>query len=374
MNKVQLPLTNLSSDTFGPELYKAWSEIGFVSITGYSPSIERLKGHLYEVFERFCALPDHIKMKYHYPELGGQRGYTPNGKEQSGGDAFSEYREHFMIGPKFTEDHPLRSYQPGFFVDNREVKEVSEFVELGEEMLEKLEELDLNIFEQLALQLRLPKDYFSSRIAYGDSSLRLHHYPAVEEEIIGTKKVNGVDTIIIRTKNGTIIENVVRAGRHSDIDLSASLLGAEAPGLWIEGKDGISIPYTALPNQIVLNSGDYAKHETAGLFPSSPHWVGLTEETAKRSRYSIVRFTHFRPLASVALAPQFRSDKTLGIYKDTTDAAALMVRLNEIGYFDEKERDERIKALKILRPDKEIVRDILKWEKRRGKDKLSRYY
>ena len=374
---------------FAHQLYYAWHKTGFVAVKDYNAGLTRgedidlLRTKVDEAFLEFTKLPLDAKMKYHRPETGGQRGYTPNGVEQSGGDGFREYREHFMVGPKIPEGHPILQYQPFSYLPNQTVEEVPELVPLAERLLESLEDRDLHIFEALAWSFGLRSDYFSRRIACGDSSLRLHHYPPIEGEILGTKTVKGVKTLIVKNKDGTVLENVVRAGRHTDVDFSAALLGAEVKGLFIENRDGVPIEYTTEKGCIVYNAGDFAQYETGGIFPSSPHWVELTPETASQSRRSMVRFTHFRPRCDVKLirgnimTPEgyckFGSN-ALKKYPDTYEGVLLTKRLYEIGYLTESVRDSMVDAvLNKLKPDEIMEKEIVKWEQNNGISKLSRY-
>ena len=368
---------------FGFEFDQAWAELGFVSVVGYEKAttlgskIDPLKTKLFRSLREFMDLPLEVKMKYHLPGVGGQRGYTPNGTEESGGDSFTEYREHFMVGPRIPEDHPIRQYQKyGLYLDNPHVSEVPDFVSTAEELYDALEELDLFVFENLAEALGLNPGYFSSTIAYGDSSLRLHSYPALPKgaEILRTKKTKGVDTLDVRFSDGTVVNNLVRAGRHTDVDFSAALLGAEAPGLSIESRTGSALPYTAQAGNIVYNAGDYAQRVSGDNYPSSPHWVGLTPENAKRSRLSIVRFTHPRSRSVIRVAQPFRNEGTVSRFPDEFEGVLLANRLCEIGYFTNAQRDLLVDKVKNqLKPDELLVDDIVAWERVNHVAKLARY-
>ena len=380
--KVQIPTASLADpkEGFSRDFDRAWSETGFVSITGYNDvlpdaSIDTEKARLYHALEEFMRLPQQVKMRY-YIDIGGQRGYTPNGIEQSGGKAFTEWREHVMVGPRIPLDHPLRDYQPyRLYLENPEISEVPQLIPIAENLLESLEQLDFIMYERLAEHLGLHPGYFSARLAWGDSSLRLHHYQKLEDdvEIIRAKQVDGVTVLMVRFPDGSTIPNLVRAGKHTDVDFSASLLGAEAPGLYIQARDGTAVAYTASPNSIVVNTGDYAQRETAGKYPSSAHWVEMTEQTARKDRFSVVRFTHQRPRVLVRTMPTLRTPEA--VYPDEFEGVLLLQRLWEIGYLKPEERDERIEIVRTkLMPDDDLVAKIMKWEQENGVRKITRYF
>lgn len=386
MSKKGIPSASLfellmGNDTdFVNEIHHAWSQTGFVAICDYnvglpfSKDIDFLKSKVYAAFQRFTELSLEIKMKYHRPETGGQRGFTPNGVEQSGGSDFLEYREHFMVGPRIPEGHPILQYQPFSYLPNEPVSEVPELVFLAEELLEVLENRDMHLFEGFAKALGLPRSYFSSRIVWGDSSLRLHHYPAIEGEVLSANVVNGVKTLNLKIKGGKVLNNVVRAGRHTDVDFSAALLGAEVAGLCIEARDGKAVEYTTEPGHIVYNAGDFAAYETGNLYPSSSHWVSLTQETASKPRLSIVRFTHFRPRCEVKIIDNLRTEENLKKFPDTYEGVLLTQRLYEIGYLTEQKKNEMIDTVvNKLKPDSQIVDEIIDWEIQNDVWKLSRY-
>ena len=184
-----------------------------------------MKRRVYAAWDKFSNLDEKTKKKYWIPELNGQRGYTPDNVENSGeaGGAnevkFRELRDHFMVGPNIPEGHPILVHKPySYFVDNIQVEEVPELIPSTENLLEELELFNMKVFEGVAQVLGMDKGYFSSRIAWGDSVLRLHHYPAVSGEIIKKGSLKGVNTLSVKNPEGETLENVVRAGRHTDVD------------------------------------------------------------------------------------------------------------------------------------------------------------
>ncbi|MCS7085968.1 MAG: 2-oxoglutarate and iron-dependent oxygenase domain-containing protein, partial [Bacteroidia bacterium] len=58
---------------FTDALGRAYQDVGFVAVANH-PLSRELEERLYAASRAFFALPDEVKMKYHRPELAGQRG------------------------------------------------------------------------------------------------------------------------------------------------------------------------------------------------------------------------------------------------------------------------------------------------------------
>lgn len=365
--KLNLPVADVQDPKFAAEFDKAWKETGFAAVVNYDSQVDELHGKMGQAFMTFCALPEEVKMKYSHPELYGQRGYTPNGVEDSGsmdGQEFQaqEWREHFAIGPYIPEDHPLSGLGGHYYHPNFPVDEVPALVKVGEEFSEALELENMKVFDAVALVQGKDKGTYSSKMAYGDSLLRLHFYPRVEGKILGTDTVNGVDSIKVLVDGEE--KNLVRAGRHTDINFSTSLMGANTSGLCIEARDGSVIRYTMKEGQIVYNAADFAPWEVPG-YVSSFHWVGLRPEEAQQDRYSVVRFNHLR---STVMAGKKGDKERAGV--------KLIKRLLDIGYGTEEATAQTIKMVNSFPSDNTIVEAILKWERDQKPrvNKLSKYY
>jgi isopenicillin N synthase-like dioxygenase len=97
----RIPLVNLSHYRSGnPEerarfvqvFGEGLKEFGFVSIEGHGIE-DALIRRTYADVERFFHLPEEVKARYHVPELGGQRGYTPFGKEHAKNRTVGDLKE-----------------------------------------------------------------------------------------------------------------------------------------------------------------------------------------------------------------------------------------------------------------------------------------
>lgn len=176
-------------------------------------------------------------------------------------------------------DDPLGRYMP----PNVWPEGLTDFRPAIEELFAALDVAGLRILSAIAVHLGLERDFFGPTVERGNSVLRLLHYPPVPP--------------------GT--EGAVRAAAHEDINAITLLLGAEEAGLELRTRDGRWMPVSPPPGALAVNIGDMLQRLTAQRLRSTTHRVvNPTGEGARRSRYSMPFFLHFRadfliePLAS----------------------------------------------------------------------------
>ena len=59
---------------------------------------EALRLELFSASKKFFELPDHVKTKYEFPELAGQRGYIGKFKEKARDSKNPDMKEFFHVG------------------------------------------------------------------------------------------------------------------------------------------------------------------------------------------------------------------------------------------------------------------------------------
>ena len=91
-------------------------------------------------------------------------------------------------------------------------------------------------------------------------------------------------------------DGAIRAAAHGDINTITLLLGAEEAGLELLKADGEWLPIGAEEGALVVNIGDMLDRLTNGRLKSTTHRVvNPAGDAARRSRYSMPFFLHFRP-------------------------------------------------------------------------------
>lgn len=256
-------------DAFVAELGAAYREWGFAGIRGHD--IPRtLIDAAYDVFVRFFALPDTVKMKYHQPGTGGARGYTPFGIETAKDSRYPDLKEFWHIGREL----PPGSKFANVMTANVWPMEVNGFREHGYALYSALDALGSRVLRALALHIGLPEHFFDDKTNFGNSILRPIHYPPITTPHVPN----------------------VRAGAHEDINFITLLVGASAAGLEVKSRKGEWVPFTADADTIVVNIGDMMQRLTNHVYPSTTHRVtNPPGDDARQPRYSVPFFLHPNP-------------------------------------------------------------------------------
>ncbi|QIQ87069.1 2-oxoglutarate and iron-dependent oxygenase domain-containing protein [Erythrobacter sp.] len=252
------------------ELGRSFAEYGFAVIRDHGipqDLIERAEAKSREFF----ALPEAVKRAYKLEGGGGARGYTPFGTEKAKDAEIFDLKEFWHVGRTLPEGHQLSEFMaPNIWPD-----EVEGFEAVFSDLFAAFETAGLRVLEAIALHLGLERDFFAPTVEDGNSVMRLLHYPPL-----------GPDAP----------EGAIRAAAHGDINTITLLLGAEEAGLELLTKQGewraVDVPEGAL----VINVGDMLERLTNGRLRSTTHRVvNPRGEAARRSRYSMPFFLHFRP-------------------------------------------------------------------------------
>jgi isopenicillin N synthase-like dioxygenase len=272
---LQRPLEELAD-----ELGSSFSEFGFAVICNHGISgelIERVEAMQKALFE----LPTEAKMAYAVPGGGGARGYTPFGKEIAKDAKVHDLKEFWHVGRSLPEGHPLAATM----APNVWPAELPGFRETMEATYSAFEQAGDRVLRAIALHLDLPEDFFVATVEDGNSVMRLLRYPPLPE---------GVQ------------EGAVRAAAHEDINTITLLLGAEEAGLELLTRKGEWLPINPPPGALVVNIGDMLDRLTNSHLRSTTHRVvNPSGEAARRSRYSMPFFLHFRPDFLIEPLPQW---------------------------------------------------------------------
>lgn len=301
-----VPLTLYDEDfaAFSAELGAAFERYGFAVLGGHGLDPALLDRAL-AATKAFFVLPEAVKRAYHITGKGGARGYTPFGIETAKGHTHHDLKEFWHTGRELPKGHPYRAVMP----DNVWPTEIADFHDSVLALYEGLDALGKKVLRAIALYLKLDPDFFADTVDFGNSVLRLLHYPPV-----------------------TTPGESVRAGAHGDINVITLLLGAEEPGLQILDRDGQWLPITPPENCIVCNIGDMLSRLTNGVLPSTQHRVINPAESRRDfARYSTPFFLHFNPPYLIETLPNCISDTRPNQFPEPITAEDfLQQRLREI--------------------------------------------
>jgi isopenicillin N synthase-like dioxygenase len=257
-------------ESIAEELGRSFEEYGFAVIRDHGIPAD-LIARAEELSKAFFALPEEAKRAYHIEGGGGARGYTPFGIERAKDAEIFDLKEFWHVGRTLPEGHPLSE----FMAPNIWPSEIAGFRDTFETLFTAFETAGARVLEAIAIHLGLPRDFFVPTVEEGNSVMRLLHYPPIPE---------GVP------------DGAVRAAPHGDINTITLLLGAEEAGLELLTRQGtwkaVEVPEGAL----VINIGDMLERLTNSRLRSTTHRVvNPVGEAARRSRYSMPFFLHFRP-------------------------------------------------------------------------------
>jgi isopenicillin N synthase-like dioxygenase len=251
------------------QLGRSFAEYGFAIIRDHGIPAD-LIARAEDVAKTFFALPEEAKRAYHVKGGGGARGYTPFGTERAKGAEVHDLKEFWHVGRDLPTDHEFADLMP----PNLWPDEVEGFRETLSALYDAFDSAGLRVLEGIALHLGLEQDWFEKTVDEGNSVMRLLHYPPIENAQPGA----------------------VRAAPHGDINTITLLLGAEEAGLELLTRQGEWLPVNPPEGALVVNIGDMLDRLTNGRLRSTTHRVvNPGGEGARRSRYSMPFFLHFRP-------------------------------------------------------------------------------
>ena len=252
------------------EIGRSFEEFGFAVIRDHGIPQE-LIDRAERLSKEFFALPDDVKRGYKIDGGGGARGYTPFGTEKAKDAKVHDLKEFWHVGRDLPTGHALAEYM----APNIWPSEVAGFEDTFSELYAAFETAGGRVLEAVALHLDLPREFFAPTVEDGNSVMRLLHYPPLDSEDA---------------------EGAIRAAAHGDINTITLLLGAEEAGLELLTTDGEWLAIDPPVGALVVNIGDMLDRLTNGRLRSTTHRVvNPSGAAARRSRYSMPFFLHFRP-------------------------------------------------------------------------------
>ena len=286
---------------FRDALWQGFKYFGFIILKDHGIEPTFLK-RAYDLSAELFALSEAEKMAY-YTGPEGQRGYTPFGREHAKDNDVPDLKEFWHVGREFAAGTPLSStYPANVWPDN-----VNDFRKTFVQLYNSLEDAGMVMLEALAPSLGVPDDYFREMATYGNSVLRLLHYPPIPE---------GADP------------RSVRAAAHEDINLITILVAANGAGLELLTREGEWLPVETDPENLIVDAGDMLARVCNDVIPATTHRV-VNPAGPNVSRYSMPFFMHPQSNVSLSCIESCRGDGAK--YPDITAGEFLQQRLAEIG-------------------------------------------
>ncbi|MEH2376242.1 isopenicillin N synthase family dioxygenase [Nostoc sp.] len=255
---VTIPVIDLTAFTNGntitrqtviKQIYQAGHEIGFIYLQNSGISKD-LISQVFTHSKSFFNLPLEVKQKQAWSDDFSNTGYVGFERERLNPNDPGDLKEALNLGKQ-------------------------EAVDMDASILafyDSCTELANTVLQAFALALSLPEDFFIIRHNQQNHTLRLLHYPPLQT----------------LPKPGQ-----VRAGKHSDYGSITLLFQDDVGGLEVQTTSGEWIAAPAIPDTVVVNTGDLMQRWTNDMFCSTKHRVIIpSDNRLKQSRYSIAFFCH----------------------------------------------------------------------------------
>ncbi|MBW4456263.1 MAG: isopenicillin N synthase family oxygenase [Nostoc indistinguendum CM1-VF10] len=253
-----IPIIDLTAFTNGDtitrqniikQIYQACHEIGFMYLQNSGISKDLIK-QVFSYSKSFFNLPLEVKQKQAWSDEFNNTGYVSLERERLDPNKPRDLKEAFNVNK-----------QAAIGID----VSILAFYDICTELAN-------TVLQAYALALELPEDFFITRHNQQNHTLRLLHYPPLQTP----------------PKSGQ-----VRAGEHSDYGSITLLFQDDVGGLEVQTASGEWIAAPAIPNTVVVNTGDLMQRWTNDMFCSTKHRVMIpSDNKVKQSRYSMAFFCH----------------------------------------------------------------------------------
>ncbi len=290
--------------TFVNQLGSALEDTGFFALTHHGVDTDLIQA-AYAATEAFFTLPEAVKLRYEDPALHGQRGFTHFGREHAKDHPVPDLKEFWHVGRELPPDHPLAAKYPA----NVSPIEVPQFATVMNQLYAQLEACATELLKACALYLGESETLLSDMMRDSDTILRVIHYPPIAPDVHPAS---------------------LRAAAHEDINLITLLCEATGDGLELLQRDGTWRSISALPGQIIVDSGDMLQQLTNGQLKSTTHRVVNPTDERDR-RFSMPFFVHPRAEVDLTPLPACVARTATPAMPSITAGAYLQQRLREIG-------------------------------------------
>ena len=249
------------------QIHQACHEIGFMYLK--NPGIpSSMIEQVFQQSKQFFDLPLEVKNQVAWSSAFSNRGYVGVERERLDQDKPGDLKEAFNVG-KEVNLKETQQEQSSLILNlwpegqDKFRNTVMEFYQACANAAEK-------VCYAFAIALQLPEDFFAQKHNQQNYTLRLLHYPPIQQ--------------IPKPQQ-------VRAGEHSDYGSFTLLFQDRVGGLEVRTAAGEWITAPSIPGTVVVNTGDLMQRWTNHEFCSTMHRVRIpTDDRVGRSRYSIAFF------------------------------------------------------------------------------------
>ena len=285
------------------EIYRACQEIGFMYLK--NPGIDSdLITKTFKRSQEFFNLTLSKKNKLAWSDKFSNRGYVGVGRERLDDSKPGDLKEAYNIGKesKLTQSKAQHSLSC-----NRWLEEDESFRDTMLEFFSACNNVAMNLCEAIAIALSLTESFFADRHDKQDNTLRLLHYPPIEQ---------------------TLSSEQLRAGEHSDYGSFTLLFQDAVGGLEVRNARDEWIEAPFILGTVLVNTGDLMQRWTNHVFCSTKHRVRIPQDQkARQSRYSIAFFCHPNHDTEISCLETCQSGERPPLYPPITAGDYLLSRL-----------------------------------------------
>ncbi|MCX7596552.1 MAG: isopenicillin N synthase family oxygenase [Fischerella sp.] len=249
------------------QIYQACHEIGFMYLQNHGMS-QNLIEQVFTQSKNFFNLPLEAKQQFAWSDEYSNQGYVGIERERLNPNKPGDLKEAFNVSKQDTKTFsafPSLSVTASFPASPVQNPSILAFYQACTEVAER-------ILQAFALALQLPEDFFANNHNEQNHTLRLLHYPPIQQP----------------PQPGQ-----VRAGEHSDYGSITLLFQDEVGGLEVQTASGTWIAAPVIPGSVVVNTGDLMQRWTNDVFCSTKHRVMIpSNDRIMQSRYSVAFFCH----------------------------------------------------------------------------------
>ncbi len=252
------------------EIYRACHHIGFMYLKNHGVPSNLLQP-VFQQSHDFFALPCEVKQHLAWADELSNRGYVGIKRERLNPKRPGDAKECFNVGKE--DDTTVSSgSQSVALVQNRWPSDQEEFRQTLLDFFDACVEASQRVLLAFELALQLPTDFLVNLHTQGEHTLRLLHYPPLDQPLEPEQ---------------------IRAGEHSDYGSLTLLFQDDVGGLEVQSRSGDWLFAPCIPGTLLVNTGDLMERWTNDVFRSTQHRVGVpTGDRSHRSRYSIAFFCH----------------------------------------------------------------------------------